>query len=196
MPDSTPSADTGGVAGTGNAGGIPEEKTGALATTPITDYHSTSTFRCSKSSRVEQFFIKEWPLLRERNYCKVFVLEDNDNPSTILGYYTLSSAILLKENLSNSDEKNSPLGMHAPMVRIGFMGKHDKAMRGTGALLAVDAAKRVMQIADLGIWGIVLEPELGTGDNKLADFYRSLGFKTCRKANSMYVAAKDLALRA
>jgi hypothetical protein len=166
-----------------------------LATAPLRDYHDTLGFRCRRSSRVEGFFAREWPELKRRNYCKVFVLEDPADSRKILGYYTLSSAVLEKEKMSRSDERRS-FGFHPPMALIGFMGRSDESEKGLGGLLLVDAARRVLRISDLGIWGLVLEPERGNGiENPLARFYRDMGFKTCRGCQSMYAAAKDIATR-
>jgi hypothetical protein len=118
-------------------------------------------------------------------------LEDREDKTKILGYYTLSSATMEKRHLTNGDEKRSPNGFHPPMVRLGFMGKCDGSIAGLGKLLIADAANRVSRITDIGICGIVLEPEGGL-ETKLAGFYSSLGFKKCRVAPSMYAFIKDL----
>jgi hypothetical protein len=191
MRDAASGADEGCLARAGNAARVVSEKVG-LATVPLQEHHDFSSFKCFRSPRIEGFFAKEWPRLKQGNYCKVFVLEDITDVINIIGYYTLSSAVVQKENLSNRHEKDSPFGFSAPMVRIGFMGRRDGSLVGTGKLLIADAAKRVSLISDLGIVGIVLEPEGGVVNNRLAEFYKSLGFKTCRGNASMYALLKDL----
>jgi hypothetical protein len=195
MHDGTAETDADRNTGTGIVQEIFEEES-RLVSVPLQDYHDTSGFRCWRSSRVEGFFGREWPELSGKNYCKVFVIEDSTDKKKISGYYTLSSAVLEKDKLSGSDERRSPFGFHAPMARIGFMGRSNDSDKGLGQVLLVDAALRVLKISDLGIWGLVLEPEGGNGNtNSLAGYYRSMGFKTCRSCQSMYVAAKDIAKR-
>jgi hypothetical protein len=189
-----PEVDTLGLHSGGGhiVGSLPAEEK-PLATVALGAEHQTASFKCSRSARVQGFFTHEWPELQKRNYCKVFVLENPSDPNLIWGYYTLSSAVLQKSNLSNSDEKRGPLGFHAPMVRIGFMGRDDTAEKGVGKILVVDAARRAARITDLGIWGIVLEPEGGKDTNpKLWNWYRSMQFTEARGTPSMYAPLQKL----
>jgi len=73
----------------------------------------------------------------------VFIYENPDDPTEVWGYYTLSAGSVEKSSLSGSDEKRSPFGFHAPMARIGFMGRADAASKGLGSGLLLDAARRV-----------------------------------------------------
>lgn len=161
-------------------------------TVPLNAKHRTADFKCGKSDRVGKFFQKEAKVLYP-NYCRVFVAPNPSDETEIWGYYTLSAAILIKTNLSGSDEKRisrSYMGYPAPMVRIGFMGRDDRAQKGFGVLLIVDAARRVYHNQDIGAWGLVLESEGGEQANpKLWEWYKAQGFKPCRagpQPNSMY----------
>jgi hypothetical protein len=121
------------------------------------------------------------------NYCRVFILPNPDEPAQ---YYTLSAPLIVKEQLSNSDERKAVrdyFGYPVPVIRIGFMGRDDNAPKGLGAALIVDAARRVHRNADIAAWGLVLESEGGKDNQKLWDWYQDQGFKPCRKVpNSMY----------
>ena len=96
----------------------------------------------------------------------------------------------MKTQLSGSDEKRAVkkfLGIPAPMVRIGFMGRSDSAPSGFGVALIVDAARRVHRNGDIAAWGLVLESEGGEQNSKLWNWYKAQGFKACREMpGSMY----------
>jgi GNAT superfamily N-acetyltransferase len=126
------------------------------------------------------------------NYCRVFIAAKPNDPTQIWGYYTLSAALIVKEQLSNADKKRASrdyLGYPAPMVCIGFMGRDDTAPRGLGSALIVDAARRVHRNGYIAVWGLVLKSEGGPTNRGLWGWYEKQGFKACRKtSNSMYGA--------
>ena len=168
---------------------LPQEP---LISVPCDAGHRIKDFVCEKSPRVAGFFAKEAQILVP-NYCRLFVAPNPEDPSHVWGFYTLSAALLLKQNLSGSDEKRvskSYMGYPAPMVRIGFMGRDKTAPRGFGAALIVDAARRVHRNQDIAAWGIVLESDGGPENTKLWTWYQSHGFKPCRGSHphSMYGA--------
>lgn len=128
-----------------------------IVTVPFSSIHRVEDFRCSKSDRVSAFLSKEAPSLLVANYCRIFILPSPSDPAVVWGYYTLSAGILLKEQMSRSDERRVPLGLHAPVARIGFMGRDDRAEAGLGRGLLIDAARRIHRNPDIAAWGIILE---------------------------------------
>jgi GNAT superfamily N-acetyltransferase len=164
-----------------------------LCTRLISDSDRIDEFRCSKSERVQNFFKTEYQLLVTRGYCRVWVFPASDDEHKIWGYYSLSAATVEKESLSGADEKRSPFGFAAPMVRIGFLGRDDSAPKGLGSALLVDAARRVHRNPDIGACGIVLESDGGPANKKLWAWYQQQGFKVCRKASvSLYAPLSAL----
>jgi hypothetical protein len=162
-----------------------------LVTVPLSKNHRVADFICSNSQRVAGFFGKEAKLLVP-NYCRVFVAPNPEDDTEVWGYYTLSAAILLKTQLTGTDEKRAVrnyFGYPAPMVRIGFMGRHDAAQKGFGVGLLIDAARRVHRNTDIAAWGLVLEPERGRDNKKLWDWYEGQGFKPCRGTEPQSVYA-------
>jgi GNAT superfamily N-acetyltransferase len=154
----------------------------SLITVPISGAHRTADFVCSNSARVTGFFTREAKALVP-HYCRVFIAPNPDDPNHIWGYYTLSAALLWKSQLTGSDEKRASknyLGLPAPMIRIGFMGRDDSAQKGLGAMLLIDAARRVARNGDIAAWGLVLESEGGRDNPKLWAWYQAQGFKICR----------------
>ena len=125
------------------------------------ELHRTKEFVCKKSDRIQGFFANEAVTMVPRLYCRVFILPkapspddptDQADPSQIWGYYTLSAGLLYKETMSRPDERKV-LPYPAPVVRIGFMGTDDRAPRGLGRGLLIDAARRVYRKgrADIGV---------------------------------------------
>ena len=65
-------------------------------------------------------------------------------------------------------------------MRIGFMGRDDRAPRGLGAGLIVDAARRVYRNPDITAWGLILDAEGGSGNPSLVRWYESVGFTSAK----------------
>jgi hypothetical protein len=55
-----------------------------------------------------------------KNYCRVFVLPDPDDPTRILGFYTLSMSLLLKDLITKSDQRRVVRGLAANFGRPGL----------------------------------------------------------------------------
>lgn len=92
-----------------------------------------------------------------------------------MGYYTLSAAAMARSRLVNRDTRRgkTPEGIDAPMVRIGFLGRDDRAEKGLGAALLLDAAKRIA-VLPIGVFGITLDAESRELGEK---FYAKVGFE-------------------
>jgi hypothetical protein len=73
--------------------------------------HNTDDFRCARSERIQGFFKNECPRFLERNYCRVFILPDQAEPSRILGFYTLSPGLVVKNEVSAQHQKRAMPGL-------------------------------------------------------------------------------------
>lgn len=135
------------------------------------DFHCCHKFQCGKSERVSRFMHSDRHRLAGP-LAKIFVLESPEDKTKILGYYCLAAGQIERDWLSNRQAKQIPRDI-APMALLGFMGKHDGAVRGTGEILLADAAIRVSN-SDLGVWGMMLHAE----NERLAIWYGERGFKT------------------
>lgn len=122
-------------------------------------------------------------------YANVFVLPHPENPARVLGYYTLSPGELQRRELVARFERKVPKGIPVPMAHIGFMGKCDGADGGIGALLLIDAARRIKQGDVMSAWGFTLRPEGFPENEKLVAWYLDKGFfhaKSEESAGVMY----------
>jgi hypothetical protein len=150
-----------------------------LATVRLNPTHRTRDFACAKSERVTKFLRDQASLWVEQRYCGAFILPNPEDPTGILGYYTLSQYYLARDEMSNKIRSKQLLS-NVPLALIGFMGKQDGTETGIGAALIVDAARRVYRQLDIPARGLALEPEGGVSNAKLWNWYKSAGFKPAK----------------
>jgi|SRR5208282_2580577 len=151
-----------------------------LKTVHLSDSHRIQDFRCAKSKRINEFFGSECPELLARNYCRVFILPNPADATEVWGFYTLSPSLLPRPRTTRSDQDRTVKGLPVPMVRIGYMGRHDGAPKGLGASLIVDAARRVYLNDGLAAWGLMLDSEGGPNNPQLWAWYQKQGFVIAR----------------
>jgi predicted GNAT family N-acyltransferase len=122
---------------------------------------------------------------RLKGIATTFVLIDSDQPTRILGYYTLSAATLSLEKLTDADRKGLP-AYPIPAVRIGRLaGAASKRGQGLGEMLLQNAVKRILQArSTLGVYAVVVEAK----DSSTEAFYRKYGFRLCdTKSRQLYL---------
>jgi hypothetical protein len=178
MDEGTGRADGGNPEGSGDAS-VPLPQ-GPLATVHLSEVHNTAGFSCDKSDRVNGFFGRECPKLLTANYCRVLIYENPDDFSEVWGFYTLSASQIARDSTTGSEQKRIPGGLPVPMVRVGFMGRSDRAPLGLGSALIVDAARRVARVKDIAVWGLCLDADGGPDNSKLWRWYLNQGFTAAR----------------
>ncbi len=122
---------------------------------------------------------------RTKGIATTFVLVESDQPTKILGYYSLSAATLLFEQLTDADRKGLPT-YPIPAVRIGRLAIALSA-RGQrlGELLLQNALKRVLRSrSTLGVYAVVVEAK----NDSAEAFYLRYGFRLCDvQARQLYL---------
>lgn len=113
---------------------------------------------------------------RVKGIATIFVLIHAEQPSRMLGYYSLSAASLNFERLTEADRKGLP-AYPVPAVRIGRLATSVSVRRqGLGELLLQNAIKRILQARDtLGVHAVVVEAKNSAAEG----FYRKYGFRLC-----------------
>jgi GNAT superfamily N-acetyltransferase len=101
--------------------------------------------------------------------------------SSILGFYVLSSAIVLVEALPSGLAKRYP--RHIPVTRLGRLAvRLDIQGQGLGRILLADAVNRARGAAQsVGSAGIAVDAK----DEAAARFYWRFGFLACRDSPKM-----------
>jgi len=113
---------------------------------------------------------------RAKGIATSFVLIDANQPTTILGFYSLSAAALAFDRLSEADRKGLP-AYPIPAVRIGRLATSTSSRgQGLGELLLQNAIKRILLArTTLGVYAIVAEAK----DAAAESFYSKYGFRLC-----------------
>jgi hypothetical protein len=111
-----------------------------------------------------------------KDYSKVLVWPNPEDPKRIWGYYTLSMARIERAELNNRYERKAPKGIPVPVALIGYMGRDDGAPKGLGGALIIDAAMRVRRIESIAAWGLGLD----AGNEELKVWYENQGFIAAR----------------
>ncbi|HUO11402.1 MAG TPA: hypothetical protein VMU37_01470 [Caulobacteraceae bacterium] len=148
---------------------------------------------CARSERVQGFLREDAARFVEKRYASVFILPDPEDPTRVLGYYSLSPGSVAKADLINRHDRSkyTEKGIPVPIALIGYMGRADYAPQGLGGVLLVDAAIRLETgKGPLKAWGIGLEPE----NEGLVPWYAKMGFvmpKNPREKPFMYGHISD-----
>jgi len=156
-------------------------------TVELTAEHRVADFRCARDLEAVKYLVDEVPDFIGRRYGSVFVFPSRDGSGRIDGYYHLVGSSLKRGDAQNSDQKHMPRGAPAPVHTIAYIAKDDRALRGLGAALVVDAARRARAFYP-PTWGMTLY----ANNRPLIRFYEGLGFKVCRSIRQEIAAAEGL----
>ena len=132
-----------------------------------------STFDCG-TSKLNEYLQHHARQQQTRGFNKTFVLvESDDDPLKILGYYSLSMGEISLDSLPEDMKKKLPKHP-VPVARIGRLAV-DKASKGKGhgRSLLVDALRRVQGASThIGVYAVVVDAK----DDKAKSFYEKYGF--------------------
>jgi len=158
---------------------------------PLGKQHERQSFKCS-IKQFEDYLQKHASQYAKRNICQTVVAVTYNNPSLILGYFTLSALSIDLSSLPGT--LASKLPKHPiPAVLIGRLAR-DKNLDGygIGRILLAEAYKRAASASkQLGVYAIVVDAI----DEKASDFYQSFGFaKLTESNNRLFIPIKSLSL--
>jgi len=112
----------------------------------------------------------------EKNISKTFVLVEDDNPTVIIGYYTIAPCTIETEALPAKQIKNLPEHglIGAKIGRLAVAESHQQ--HGHGKFLLMSAMEKYIHIADnLGLVALFVDAK----DDDVACFYKKFGFEVC-----------------
>lgn len=186
-----------GADGQGQGGGAPIQGAGnkPLVIERLGDHHRVADFKCrakAKTDRVERFLTNQQRQYEGSRFARFFVASQVTDPGKVLGYYTLSAAAVRCQDatakISGSERRRVPGNIDFPVAKLGYMGKSDDCPGDIemGDFLLLDAVDRLTRLEVLGVWGMVLDAELGDpnkegfapdhANDKLVGWYRDRGF--------------------
>ena len=158
-----------------------------LVIEPLNISHNRPGFGCGVES-LDSYFKKLAKQDVKRRISRVFVATEADQPSVVLGFYTLSSLSIelnqLPENLKQKLPKTS-----VPAALIGRLGVSLKAQKcGIGKMLLVDAIKRTLSVShEIAIYAMVVDAM-----NEEAEvFYKQFGFSILGPKGRLFLPLKS-----
>ena len=143
------------------------------STIPLSSVHKKKNFTCGKDL-LDNYLHTQAKQDVKRKLSACFILADQDN--NIKGFYTLSSAAVNRDLLSDEiRNKLPPSYKDIPATLLGRLAI-DKAYRGQGlgAHLLMDALKRSYDtsVNSVGSMAVIVDPI----DAEAEKFYRKYGF--------------------
>lgn len=139
---------------------------------PLAKHHDRLSFRCGVSELDDYLQHRASQDVRRRA-AAVFVLVPEDEPQRIAGFYSLSSASIILDELPAELVKTLPRYPLVPAVLLGRLAR-DVSYPGVGRLLLLDALARSLRHADEVAAAVVLVD----AKNEVArQFYGRHGFQ-------------------
>ncbi len=124
-----------------------------------------------------------------RRVAAVFVMVPGGEPSRIAGYYSLSSASIVLDELPDELVKKLPRYPVVPAVLIGRLAR-DVNFSGVGKLLLLDALARSLRHSDEVAAALVL---VDAKNEQAREFYARYGFvEVAQTTNRMFLPMKTV----
>lgn len=146
--------------------------------------HDRARFACGES-KLDVYLQKQAAQHHRDGIATTHVLVDDADPTSILGYYTLSAAQLLLTDLHEADRRRLP-GYPVPAVRMGRLAvASNEQGKGYGEVLLANAVQRCLGLrAQLGIRVLLVDAL----HDKAAGFYLVYGFQpVANQAQTLYL---------
>ena len=157
------------------------------AVVPLERRHDRTAFRCGVEP-LDRYLHQQAGQDARRNVASVFVAEEND-AGAIHGFYTLSMASVLLDELPDALRRKMPRYPTIPAVRLGRLAvAQDARGTGLGAHLLMDAMAR--SLASEIAWAAFV---VDAKDDKARSFYEKYGFLSLRDdANHLFLPRKTV----
>ena len=159
-----------------------------LVIEPLSSDHDRPGFTCNVDS-LDNYLRKQAKQDIKRRISRVFVATTPEYPSTIVGYYTLSTLSIELSQLSEVLAGKLPR-QPVPAALIGRLAVAQHAQgQGVGKMLLMDAIKRTLRVSDeIAIYAIVVDAI----DVHAKSFYQQYGFLSLSsKSRRLYLPLKS-----
>ena len=138
---------------------------------PLGKQHNRTAFRCGVPE-LDEYLQQRASQDMRRRVAAVFVMVPQDEPSRIAGYYTLSSASVILDQLPDTMAKKLPRYPSVPAVLVGRLAR-DLGFSGAGEFLLLDALARSFEHSDKVAAAVVL---VDAKNARARTFYARYGF--------------------
>lgn len=138
---------------------------------PLSKQHDRSGFDCG-DSQLNSWFVQVAKQHKEKGVSSTFVVAATELSAQVLGFYAVSMAELVNDDLPAQSRKRLPAKV--PVFRLGRLATSKiQQDKGIGEFMLFDAIDRVSRIAsEIGGVGLVVNAKPPT-----VDFYKRYGFE-------------------
>ncbi len=155
---------------------------------PLARRHDRKAFSCGVPE-LDEYLRQRATQDMRRRVAAVFVLAPKDEPNRIAGFYSLSSASIVLDELPDALVKKLPRYPVVPAVLIGRLAR-DVNFPGVGGLLLLDALARSLRHADEVAAAVVL---VDAKNEQAREFYARFGFvQVAQTTNRMFLPMKTV----
>lgn len=150
-----------------------------LVIRPLDSEHGRPGFHCGVAS-LDDYIRKQARQDVKRRFSRVFVATTVEQPSSIVGYYTLSTLSIELNQLPQALARKLPRHP-VPAALLGRLAVAQAAQgHGVGKMLLVDAIKRTLTVSDeIAIYAMVVDAI----DERAQHFYEQFGFSLLSSRN-------------
>jgi ribosomal protein S18 acetylase RimI-like enzyme len=145
--------------------------------------HNRNAFECEEQ-QLTDYIKKQVSQDIKKRLAVCFVAIDNDN--NVIGYYTLSSESLGREQIPGKYLKKVPQNYNAPVILLGRLARNITAKgTGLGEHLLLDALFRAFTLSEesIGAMAVIVDPM-----NQFAiKFYEKYGFEQLPDSEKMFL---------
>ena len=155
----------------------------------LASHHLRANFRCGQPA-LDRYLHKQARQDEKRRVSRVFVATTQDDPDTIVGYYTLSRLSIELNELPTELARKLP--RHPiPSALLGRLAVSLTVQGlGIGRMLLADALKRCLAVSDeIAIYALVVD----VIDDSARAFYEQYGFEPLgSKTRRLFLPLKSL----
>ena len=155
---------------------------------PLAKHHDRKAFNCGVPE-LDEYLLQRAGQDMRRRVAAVFVIVPENEPGRVAGYYTLSSASIVLDQLPDDLVKKLPRYPTVPAVLIGRLAR-DVNFSGVGKLLMLDALARSFQHSGEVAAAVVL---VDAKNEQAREFYERYGFVEIEDiSNRMFLPMKTI----
>lgn len=156
---------------------------GSVRIEPLSDRHDRGAFSCGAEA-LDSYLQHQAGQDLRRGLASVFVAVEIERPQRILGYFTLSAAVIAPADLPLELARRLPR-QPVPAALIGRLAVDlSVARRGLGGVLIVHAIESARLAAEtVAMWAVAVDPI----DEAARRFYAAFGFRTLEGSPRMFM---------
>ena len=162
--------------------------------------HDRKSFDCGLE-QVNEFLLREARNQMDKKINRTWVLVDDEPanvlPAPVLGYFTLTSATVVRDELPDQETRSRYPAYPIPVIKLAWLGvdsrlhSSERRLGETILLEALEEAYRIVQYSGMGI-AVVTDPLTVESDR----FFKRYGFISMKRSfgslDSLYLPMKTI----